>query len=848
MGTAPGLFARYLRVACIAARLTAALAFSLMLTACVGTASESSPTRASTVPPRATTNPADHDAYVEQLRRQFEKDRSASNQIELAEAEADAAEAHMALARKYRAERRPRLARQELTAALGHVPAHPQAITMAREVDRDIQRAEDLTRQAVAAKGKKDEVGALRLAEQALALDSTVESARQIANETRGPTLQALIQEAVKAFEQGQWDAAQAAASKASQIDSSNARMKEIATQAANRKQAMQSLDAGKAAAAQGDDAAAIKAIDDAIVRWPENSQLAAERNRIIQAAVDRHIAKGDAECAAGRFPAGMIEYDKALVIAPGNAKVAQHREKAIAQRLQKLRDAYERLALAGKWELAWAEAVYLAALGPADEARAVQSMARAEKAIRSRIACRLRVIPLPGTAGNSASAQAVARELFKELERIKPPHYKLIPFEATTDAATKTPLTLADVTKADKLKTLSADLTESDMLLFIGVTSHPTASPRPAASPRGSTDEQAKLDLRQAKEELGRARRLALADERKWDPDARHALNTDETFLPKAAAGTYGVGAQRAAENYNAALRQLHEQSGTNGRDSRDGLSSPAIKAGVRLRLVQATTGRLLWADDEIETTVEQASGGDAAGLEPTAIRRIIPLLENKARETYIRRSVAYLDDARKIQGENATPLYVRFLFDLSSDPGPYVVTQAIDEVFDKLAGGEELEACRKRAAERLSFRLASPATLPAPQITAGAPAPPEKGPEVPAPTAGKGPAPTPLVTPTGITVFDGYLSNDDDNIPRERALIDDISICVKDTDADPLDTDLEIRVGRYEGKFKGLRVGRRLRIRGASGREYRLTILAIDDDTETIRLSLERASEQPR
>ncbi len=828
--------------------MTAALAFSLMLTACVGTASESSPSRGSTAPPRATTNPADHDAYVEQLRREFEKDRSATNQIALAEAEAEAAEAHVALARKYRAERRPRVARQELTAALGHVPAHPQAITMAREVDRDLEQAESLTRQAVAAKEKNDQVAALRLAEQALALDSTNESARQIAGEIRGAALQALSQVAVNAFEQEQWDAAQAAASKASQIDPANARMKEIATKAATRKQAMQSLEAGKAAAAQGDDAAAIKALHDAVAQWPENPQLVAERDRIIQSAVDRHVAKGDAESAAGRFAASMIEYDRALAIAPGNAKVAQHREKAVAQRFQNLQEVYERLALAGQWELAWAEAVYLAALGPPGDARAIQNLTRAEQAIRSRIACRLRVIPLPGTSVGSAGVQAVARELFNQLERTRPPHYTLVPLDATAEAATKARFTLADITTTEKLKTLADDFTEADLLLFVDVTSQSIAPPRAATSTRNSTEEQARLALQQAREELGRARRVALADERKWDPEARHALNTDETFLPKAAAGAYGVAAQQAAENYNAALRRVVEQAGTNGRNGRAGQSVPAIKAGVRLRLVQATTGRLIWSDDEIETTVEQASGGDATGLQSTAIRRLIPLLENKARETYVRRSVAYLDDARNVKGENATPLYVRFLFDLSSDPGPYVVTQAIDEVFNKLAGGEELERCRERAARRLNLRLAPPPTQPAPPVTAGAPAPPREGPKAPAPTAAGVAPPTPLVTPSGITVFDGYLSNDDDNIPRENTIIDDITIRVRDTDSDPLDTDLEIRVGRYEGTFKGLRVGRRLRIRGASGQEYRLTILAIDDDTETVRLSLERTSEQLR
>ena len=101
---------------------------------------------------------------------------------------------------------------------------------------------------------------------------------------------------------------------------------------------------------------------------------------------------------------------------------------------------------------------------------------------------------------------------------------------------------------------------------------------------------------------------------------------------------------------------------------------------------------------------------------------------------------------------------------------------------------------------------------------------------------------SPTPAFGPAGTRVFDGYLSNDDKRFPKKQTITDGITVEVKDTDHNPLDADLRIAVSTYSGKFKGLLVGARLRIRGASGQEYRLTLLGIDDRTETVHLLLER------
>lgn len=822
---------------------------------------------------------ADADRKVSQLQQVFDQNRSSDNQIRLAEAQAQAADAHVAVARQSRADRRPRDARRELATALGHMPAHPQAVTMAREVDRDIAQVDSLVQQAVAARDRKDDVTALKLADQALALDRTAATAQQIVSQTRGATLDGFLLEASQALDKRQWDAAASAAAKALQIDPANTQARDIEKKAADRKNAMTLAETGRAAAAKGDDAAAIKAWDQAIPLWPDNAELKAEGNRVRQAAVDRRLAKGDAECAAGRFPAGMAEYDAAAAIAPGDPKVTERYLQAVAQRVKSLQQAFEKHAQAGDWELAWPIAVHLATLRSADETGSRHNLTRSEEMIRRRIASRLRVVPLPSKSARPANVLVVARAMTDELKRIKPDHYELLPLDTTADAISGAPITLADIGDPSKLKAIDPDIAERDLICFVDVTSREYTMDSATTRQQPAAIAQAQLDLQQAREELGRARQLALADERKWDPEARHALNANETFLPKAATGAYGLLAQKAAEDYNAALRKL-QQIPADQRNNRpaDSGPRPALQMNVRLRLVQATTGRLFWTDDEPEARVSEvgsgtamppaATGGDE--LQSAAVRQVAPMLQTKARELLTRRSLVYLEEGQKGKGDDITRCFVRFLFDLSSDPGPYVVIPAMDEIFSKLAVGAEMEACRKLAAERLKLRLGPAATLPAPTVAtpppptvAAAPQasdrqPPARvqAPPAPQPQPDRAPAqavpeppPAPsVVTPTGVVVYDGYISNGSKQHPREQTLIDGIKVMVKDTDAKPLDTDLQITVGKYVGKFKGLRTGARLRIRGLSGQEYRLTVLHINDDTETVHFTLERPSVQPR
>lgn len=92
--------------------------------------------------------------------------------------------------------------------------------------------------------------------------------------------------------------------------------------------------------------------------------------------------------------------------------------------------------------------------------------------------------------------------------------------------------------------------------------------------------------------------------------------------------------------------------------------------------------------------------------------------------------------------------------------------------------------------------------------------------------------------------TSFRGTLSRDDDRYPKKMETIDGIVVKLEDTDADPLNADVTIRVGRYELTRKHIRIGVPVYGRGVSGRSYRLVIEGIAPRSETIRFLVEPVS----
>ncbi len=147
-------------------------------------------------------------------------------------------------------------------------------------------------------------------------------------------------------------------------------------------------------------------------------------------------------------------------------------------------------------------------------------------------------------------------------------------------------------------------------------------------------------------------------------------------------------------------------------------------------------------------------------------------------------------------------------------------------------------------------------PATQPTPPTEPLAYAGPDKrAPELPrrpstgpgAPSHPRQAAPTgpgPASRPARAFIVVHTISRDDHRYQKIIEAIDGLFVKVKDTDPRPLDADLEVYLGTKQiSKFKDLQVGNVRVVTGRSGRWYKLVVLKILDDKETVQFGIRQA-----
>ncbi len=98
---------------------------------------------------------------------------------------------------------------------------------------------------------------------------------------------------------------------------------------------------------------------------------------------------------------------------------------------------------------------------------------------------------------------------------------------------------------------------------------------------------------------------------------------------------------------------------------------------------------------------------------------------------------------------------------------------------------------------------------------------------------------APPVLSAPQGV-LFEAVVSRDDHIAPKSLLTIDGIVLKIKDTDWDPLDVDIELSILGNSLDFDDIPLGSTVEVYGQSGQLYRVHILAIDDDSETLRFAI--------
>jgi len=85
------------------------------------------------------------------------------------------------------------------------------------------------------------------------------------------------------------------------------------------------------------------------------------------------------------------------------------------------------------------------------------------------------------------------------------------------------------------------------------------------------------------------------------------------------------------------------------------------------------------------------------------------------------------------------------------------------------------------------------------------------------------------------------GIISRGDRRFKKSLTIMDGVTIKLRDTDKDPLDADLEIVAGKFNISPNDIPAGGAVKIQGLSKRQYKLTVMWIDHDNDTIKFAID-------
>ncbi len=682
----------------------------------------------------------DYDQAVAHYRKALEQSpRSGRYQDALAEAEELAAEAHVTRAKKLLEEHKPGQAKAELTMALDQMPAHPEAVSMIRTAEEQTARCEDLLAQARQALTEKVWLEALRRAGEARQVDVAHPEVAEIERQARAGIVDKQLAIAEQALNDNDWEACLAACAQIKAVDPSHARTVEIEQEVLRRREAMKLHESARPLMEQQDHLAAFRLLRQARQLWPANAAINEDYERIQQSAIDQYTSQVGTLVQEGRFSKAVAILDEAQALWPQQEALTARRQEVLRQWAQAVQGEYEKYAADGKWELAWPIAVQALAMAGAQDAQAAEACQRAEQALREKIAYNLSALPLRSDSVSMENRLAVCHMLTEALNRSKPKHIQLLERTALAALLDEQDLSLANITEPGKLKALGGRLEGADVLLLVEVTARESNDRRTDKQATGKyvagkkwipnpDYAAAEEELAAAKKAYDQARQRAQMTQVFQDAMSGAGQHSDADILRNALSGMFGSKVQQAADNYRAALSKRDNTPQRLQVDDWQEFRYPVyklerrVRVTVRMRLVEAATGRILWgnngtigeavsADTQIEpdrlrgVTGKTAQLRDPAELAAEAIEGLRSELAARAMEMLSQQALSYWQNAQKSTGEAATADYVRFLFECPANPGLAALSSALEQIFSPRVNGRLIEQCKQMALERLAL-----------------------------------------------------------------------------------------------------------------------------------------------
>jgi len=520
----------------------------------------------------------------------------------------------------------------------------------------------------------------------------------------------------------------------------------------------MRTVEAARAALEKKDFPAAVTLFQKAAELWPDNTDLAGERDQVVRATVEHAIAKADSEVAQEQYVAALGTLDEILAVLPDREELTKRKTDVTRRWSRRVLEGYEQHALSGEWELAWVAAIQAGAVALPNNPQNVQNLNRAEEKIRQSISYRLGIVSMKTPMVPPEVGSAVCKALAEDVGKSKPSHVHLVDSLRPTSAIEESDLAPASASQPETQPAdgvLAGKLPDTDLALLIDVIANRADSKQPGQpgaskflagrkNVQNTAYATAEVTLREARKALGQARSDAQLNEKTWDLAGRRALASEQTFAERAATGYYGNKAKDAADQYAAAVKALDQIPQWTQVDDWQEHQYPVhqvtrdVEVKVRMRLVEVATAKVVWQDNQTTSrashadtqidgdavrnvTAKAANLKDSRELIAEAVDKVLPTLRAKARSLLAHRAGQFMEQARLVSGDARVVSYVRFLFDSGAECNEKDATTAFGEIFKAQGSESGIEACKRVAMERLNMRFRVPTEPGAPLLAEG-------------------------------------------------------------------------------------------------------------------------------
>jgi len=489
---------------------------------------------------------------------------------------------------------------------------------------------------------------------------------------------------------------------------------------------------------------AAVEALEQAIVLWPEDASINAALTESKNLAADALTAEARSRLASAQYNDAARLLDKANSLVPNRSDVVDALRETETAWADSLVEEASRHFREGRNELAWVHAARACGISTGHRA-AQQAFERYGTSIQDELRCAIAIVPVSPSGTEASETLRACAMITGALKAQSPAHLRIVERSNLSGLLMEHDLARTDLLDPAALSRIASRLSNADLLLFVSTTTRSNdaqdverwdsvtyvAGTKLESNPAYA---QAQAAVNQAHREMGDAQLGSLA----LGMLGGLAGQTGKLGAQALGAGARGVGsigASQAEQKYNAAVMQLNQTPPLIEVPDERQYQFPVCRitrsatVTAEMRLVDVATGEVVWTANDVAHTVaqsdtyvrpepqygvpgKQAVLSTAEQLCAEACEQMQPQFQEATRSLLCQRADAYLARARRASDpDSATAHRVHYLFDPGPRPSPGAVEEVLDSVFESDPSDVRADRVRTFVLERLDLSLSSSA-----------------------------------------------------------------------------------------------------------------------------------------